>query len=630
MADESIYSQDTYIYDTNYGITYNSPSAAIDAILQQELLNLDGINRHNPETGEYVSRGLLDQYTNRLFGAPFQLLDSVDKRFGSINGYVGSEYLRNFLLNSAILHVKPGMPRYEGAGDSESILQDLYMGITLKESIINKLVKKTIFGKGGQIQRRMFGFRETYMSYMSHVNYMCRSVAGYLGLTGGDLGLVARDVPQGCFATDSGNKSTFTQFSQMRWENYRMFNTYVQTVSEYAKDLLSAGGKDTLNVLATVATKIPIVGGAIQQGIEKISGEPFVGYNETKPSLVDDIVSKFIDLKEGWTKEDKEYFEKSVGLSVNSAQQQVDSNWTDEDRKNSTWNLMNKKVKSVAFMVKPVSFTERIDNETSPSLIHGAIDALDGGMGAEIAFVTGSHADVGVLGEATKFIGGTVTGLATNLSSLIAPLGGGGFVHNLFSGAMGAIKGQRMIYPEIYRSSRTTLNHEFEVTLSTPYGDIYNYYMNIVVPLMHLIALSAPRMISSNSVASPFLIQCYIPGMATCQLGIIDSMTITKNPNEKHVSVNGFPLSIKVNFSVKELYNALAISAATDPAAFMWNETLNDYLTNLAGLIPSASTYLKKRGQVFESMEQYFHGEIFNDITAGLVESWENRFMTYR
>ena len=135
---------------------------------------------------------------------------------------------------------------------------------------------------------------------------------------------------------------------------------------------------------------------------------------------------------------------------------------------------------------------------------------------------------------------------------------------------------------------------------------IYNYYMNIIVPLMHLIALAAPRMVTSNTVSSPFLVQTYIPGMATCQLGIVSNMTIVKNPDYKSVTVNGFPSTIKVNFQVKELYNAMSISPAHDPASFMFNETLNDYMSNLAGLIPSIDTYAKQRASAFQNLDEYF------------------------
>ena len=182
-----------------------------------------------------------------------------------------------------------------------------------------------------------------------------------------------------------------------------------------------------------------------------------------------------------------------------------------------------------------------------------------------------------------------------------------------------------MIYPKIYKKSDSSMDYEFTVTLTSPYGDLYNYYMNIVVPLMHLIALAAPRMVTANTTTSPYLVQAYIPGMCTCNLGIVKQMTITKNPTTKHVSVNGFPLTVKVTFTIEELYNAMSISPANDPASFMFNETLNDYMANLAGLIPSTDTFTAQRQNAFENMAQYMSaGGIGNDIAQTFVEKIEN------
>jgi hypothetical protein len=252
------------------------------------------------------------------------------------------------------------------------------------------------------------------------------------------------------------------------------------------------------------------------------------------------------------------------------------------------------KVCSVLFMVQPTSFEESLSNETAPSAIESTIDkATD--LGSEIAFITGSNSLGGLAGNTiegiTNVLGDTVESAGQFLSGLVEPLTGG-FVTNLFSGAMRSIKGQKMIYPKIYKSSNSSMDYSFTIKLSTPYGDPYNYYMNIIVPLMHLIALAAPRMMTSNSIASPYLVQAFIPGMCTCQMGIVTSLNITKNPDSNKVSVDGFPLDITVKVNIEELYNALSISPSNDPASFLFNETLNDYIANLGGLQPSVDTFL--------------------------------------
>ena len=188
--------------------------------LGTELEALDGIHAQDIETGGKNRKSALGNYTNKLFGAPYQLLDSVDRRFPSVNSNIGSEYLRNFLLHSPILHIRPGMPKYTGGDDPTTTfrqMQKIYSdgdNMALSQSLIRALAEKTVFSAGARLQRRMFGLRPTYFEYMMYVNYMCRSIAILLGITGsGDTGY-----PDGAFLNDM----TFEKFESIRWENYRM------------------------------------------------------------------------------------------------------------------------------------------------------------------------------------------------------------------------------------------------------------------------------------------------------------------------------------------------------------------------------------------------------------------------
>ena len=59
--------------------------ADTSSMLYEELKLLEGIIGQDPETGSLSGSSYIKDYTNRVFGAPFQLLDSVDKRFSSVN-----------------------------------------------------------------------------------------------------------------------------------------------------------------------------------------------------------------------------------------------------------------------------------------------------------------------------------------------------------------------------------------------------------------------------------------------------------------------------------------------------------------------------------------------------------------
>lgn len=578
----------------------------ITPVLYNELRQLEGLHGQNLETGAGIGSNMsyLNQYTNRLFGAPYQLLDSVDKRFPSINPHLGNEYLRNFILNSPILHIKPGLPKYSGRDQNifdsiKHVYQDTTSGnMSFGMSFLGEIAKTTIFGKGSQLQKRMFTFREQYYQYMSHVNYLCRSMASFLGLT------TNTKFPNG-ISTASG----IEDFKTMRWENYRMLTkTKVTTPSEQLEKM----GKSTL--LGAFGYSVGDAVGGVFHGVKRSAGDIGNALNNLiiKGENGFDVLNSL-----------GANIANSLSKTANATITKIGDNFN-YALNNTLTDSMTDKVCSVQFMVEPVQFEDRLRNEVSDSMIEQALDGVNKSIGSEIAFITGSNVDFGLVEGMTDILGATASAAASFLQGIVEPIAGG-FASNLFSGALRSLKGQKMIYPKIYRSSESSMNYQFTVNLYTPYGDVYNYYINEIVPLMHLIPLAAPRMVSANSTTSPYLVQAFIPGQCTCQLGMITEMTISKNPSGKHVSVHGFPLDIKVSFTVEELYNSLAISPANDPSSFLFNETLNDYMANLAGLMPSVDTYTQQRKNTFENLESYIKkGEFFNDMNNNLLMKFED------
>ena len=532
----------------------------IGEILSQEISQNIGIGRsQNVETG-MIGKGDTDlsNYSTRLFGSPFQLLDSVDTRFPEVNSEVGSEYLRNFLANSPILYIKPGMPKYTGGEESTMLtaLKEIEAGSRSRSGGgVGAAVATSIFknltsaSNGAKLQKRMFGFRETYLEYMQFVDYMCRSVAILMGIP---QMAAAGIIPGGTFVASGSGGASFQPFESIRWKDYRMSNRYVRTSIEQLK----------------------AIGGGLMNSAANALKSIFNKGSETQGAL----------------------------------------------------DVMRDKIANVQFMVTPVSFTEDLSNETGQSMIESMINGMSEGIGSEIAFITNSNVDAGMANDLIKFLGDVTGSVGNSLTQIAGPVTGG-FAQNLFSGALKSLQGQKMIYPEIYKNSSASMDYNFTVTLSSPYGDPYNYYMNIVVPLMHLIALVAPRMLTSNTIASPFLVQAYIPGMCTCELGIIKNMSIVKNPKTNHVSIHGFPLTVEVNFTLHPLYRNISISPAHDPASFMYNETLNDYLANIAGLVPSIDTYMEQVGSMMQNAATYFKdGSMLEEFGSRYLNNAEDLF----
>lgn len=590
-------------------------------ILARELAALENIHGQNPDTGKGVGTNYtyLGQYTTRMFGSPFQLIDSVDKRFENINKRVGNEYLRNFTLNSPILHIKPGMPVYTGGDSPSAIVQAIQANFINKDAsdsgtsydnvnaFLDTLAKATVFGKGDRLQRRMYGFRETYFTYMQYVNYMCRSMATFLNLTNTD-GIKLNNTgryPVGCLV---GEDNEISPFKSLDWSKYRWLS---KSKPSKPSELLGKLAKNT----------------TIGATIKAIFGD-MAAFVKAGDAALDDLCQSLVDKLYGVESDEDIFktFSKALEKSGNILNEQAQENaqYFNDAASNNWLDIMEDKVSSVMFMVEPTNFEENLRNDTTSSFIESTIDGVRSSLGKEVAFITQSNTDLGLIDNLVDFLGDTIETAGSALTKLTEGLTGG-FMTNMFHGAVQSLKGQKMIYPEIYDKSNSETNYNFTVNLTTPYGDDYNYFMEIIVPLMHLIGLAAPRMITANAVASPFLVQAWIPGQATCQLGIISNMTIIKNPNGKHVSVHGFPLEVKVQFTVRELYNALSISPANDPASFMYNETLNDYMANLGGLCPSTNTYKQQRQNMFQNFNQFFeNGEIYEDLANSALESVES------
>ena len=608
-------------------------AGSLTNILAKELAALENIHGQNPDTGAGVEAGYtyLNQYTNRIFGAPFQLIDSVDQRFPVINENLGAEFMRNFTLNSPILHIKPGMTKYTGGQSGSAILktlQNLYVNKTTKkrtntEILLNDLAKSTVFKTGSKLQRRMFGFQDTYYQYMSHVNYMCRSMAAFLCLTSEQQKSSVKKYPTGTFTNASGKDISLDQFDTMDWSNYRF--------------LSSSKMMTPMDELAAMS-KSSMVGSAAKKAINWLQDKASSIMNSSYKDISNDAMGKAINNSMYGTSDNTSGSTETEAISndlMSLMQSASDTTYSgisselseaigDTSEDSATLNdVIVDKVSSVMFMVEPVQFEETITNTIEPSAIEQSVDSINQGVGQELAFITNSNVDFGTINGLVEFLGDTVSSAAESVSGLVEKVSGG-FLSNLLHGAVGSVKGQKMIYPDIYKSSNTEMNYNYTVNLVSPYGDDYNYYMNIVVPLIHLICLAAPRAVTANSISSPYIVQTWMPGICTCKLGMISEMHITKNPNLRHVSVHGFPLEVKVTFTVRELYNTLSISPANDPASFLFNETLNDYMANLGGLSPSADTYDKQRTVSFDALENYLKsGEYANDFLQGTIASIE-------
>ena len=230
------------------------------------------------------------------------------------------------------------------------------------------------------------------------------------------------------------------------------------------------------------------------------------------------------------------------------------------------------------------SISESFSNSTTQSMIAGIVNNISD-MGREINFLMGyggsaldiinSNADVAAEIDAAQDV-------------IQRALGSGNFLSNLANHITTVAAGGRLIFPEIWADSSFARSYNCRFKFIAPDPSPLSVYINVIVPLLHLVGLVAPQSIEKNpnGYTSPFLVRAIYKGAFNVDMGIITDMSITKGA-ECQWTPEGVPTSIEVSISIKDLYQVLSItptSAANFNYDTMNNTALMDYIANLCGV----------------------------------------------
>lgn len=224
-----------------------------------------------------------------------------------------------------------------------------------------------------------------------------------------------------------------------------------------------------------------------------------------------------------------------------------------------------------------VSFGESVSNSTSTSILESYTEKLESVAKelSTIAGIAGSNA-VSELGEEA------MSSLDSYIQENVTSDGPMATVLKRITGASkDIISGGNFLIPEIWQDSDYAKSYSFTITLSTPYGCKESWYLNVGVPLMHILGLCLPQQLTANTYKSPYLVKCYSKGWFNCNYGIIDSVSIEKG-SDSSWSVGGLPNEVKVSLSVKDLYSTLSIPVEPyeDMATFLNTGMLEFLMVN--------------------------------------------------
>jgi len=235
----------------------------------------------------------------------------------------------------------------------------------------------------------------------------------------------------------------------------------------------------------------------------------------------------------------------------------------------------------IQFYVDPGSTSnQQFGNEASPGMIKSFADQNKDLM-KEVAFI-GDSSNINISDAIGDVVGDELNEMTSAMSSNSGAFGN--IMNQVLSGGKAIVRGENIIIPDIYKSSSYSSSKSYQVHLRAPYGNKFSIYMDVIVPLLHIIGLVAPRQGTGNSYSSPFLVKINYPGVSTCHLGIVESIDVTIPASDDAFSIDGLPMEIDVGIIVKDLYNDMMLSPANDPGLFVNNSSLIDYLANSAGI----------------------------------------------
>jgi hypothetical protein len=193
--------------------------------------------------------------------------------------------------------------------------------------------------------------------------------------------------------------------------------------------------------------------------------------------------------------------------------------------------------------------------------------------------------------------GGLATGAIRAVTDM-ASAAASGATFGLANPVLGILYGANFELPKIWESSSSSLPRaSYKMRLFSPYGNAYSQLFNLYVPLGMILAGALPRGTGSQSYTSPFFCQLFDRGRVQIQVGMIESLSVTRGVSNLAFTKKGQTNAIDVDFSVANLDNILFSDVATagigDPISRTVYKVLNpiekdnaftDYMAVIAGL----------------------------------------------
>lgn len=264
---------------------------------------------------------------------------------------------------------------------------------------------------------------------------------------------------------------------------------------------------------------------------------------------------------------------------------------------------------------------EDFSNTTTQSMIAGTLNKSSD-IGKEIRFLMGEH------GVVNDFVNGeTINKALDQIDQLAGSLtrSESNIISQLSKEFAVIATGGKLIFPEIWDDSSFTKDFDCKIKLRCPCPNPLGWFLDICVPLNHLLAFTMPRTPHGNDIAgqllssdvtangyfSPFLVRGFYKGIASVDMGIVTSLRIDKG-KEGSWTVDGLPTEVDVSMTIKDLYTAMAMTPYKRHADLLNNTQYLSYLAFNCGVALN-------QPDVYKSVKLY--GSVWNtDIYKNIIK----------
>lgn len=226
----------------------------------------------------------------------------------------------------------------------------------------------------------------------------------------------------------------------------------------------------------------------------------------------------------------------------------------------------------VGFRVeKSTDASESFSNSTGPSEFGEKINSLIAEKRSQAFDMANGNTGISIVDSAIGLVNDVLTGVSSvlDMDNLATAVIGGAFID----------------IPEQYKGSDFNKSHSLSFQLRSPYGDIVSIYQSIIVPLAMILAGALPHAAGPNSYMQPFLCRCYVKGMFSVPLGIIDSLSIRRGSSEFGWTYQNLPTCMDITVGIKDLSPIMYIGLKDGlfDGLFSSTNTFDEYLLTLAG-----------------------------------------------